>query len=224
MTPNQVIIVAAGRGTRMGSETPKQFLLLGGRPLIMHSIEAFNRFDPAITIVLVLPAEYMDEWENLKKVYSFDIKHFTTSGGETRFNSVFKGLAQLPAAGIVGIHDGARPLIKEDTIERLYETARKKDNAVPYILPSDSVRIERKDTSVMIDRSSLRMIQTPQVFNTALIREAYRCKYSPSFTDDAAVFEKAGYKINLVEGQESNIKVTKPEDLALAEVLLSGRS
>ncbi len=222
MSKNRVIIVAAGKGSRMGSDTPKQFLLLGGKPVLMHSIEAFHQFDPVISIILVLPEDQLQEWQNLQEIHQFNIDHQVVTGGATRFQSVVNGLAVLPDEGIVAIHDGVRPLIKPSTIARLFAAAEKKDNAVPYTLPADSIRIEKKDTSVIIDRNSIRMIQTPQVFHTLLIKAAYRQKEKSSFTDDASVFEKSGYKINLVEGQASNIKITGAEDLTVAEGLLKG--
>lgn len=220
MSQNQVIIVAAGKGSRMGTDIPKQFLLLAGKPVLMHSIEAFFRFAPEITIVLVLPEDHIQEWEKIKEKYQFNIKHQVVAGGITRFQSVSNGLEKLPDDGIVAIHDGVRPLIRPSTISLLFDEAEKKKNAIPYSLPVDSIRIEKKNTSVIIDRSSIRMIQTPQVFDTVLLKQAYQQKESSSFTDDASVFERAGHKIHLVECPAGNFKITKAEDLKVAEALL----
>jgi 2-C-methyl-D-erythritol 4-phosphate cytidylyltransferase len=206
----------------MGTETPKQFLLLNGKPMLQYSLEAFHQFDPGISIVLVLPADYLDEWSRLKDHHTIKIDHQIIAGGDTRYQSVKNGLDLVSEEGIVAVHDGARPLIQPATIERLFTRAGKKGNAVPYSLPSDSVRLERKDTSVIIDRSSIRMIQTPQVFEAGMLKQAYEQKESSSFTDDASVFEKAGGKVHLVECPADNIKITRPGDLRIAEALLKG--
>lgn len=204
----------------MGTEVPKQFLLLGGQPVLFHSIEAFHKFDPEISIVLVIPLEYLEQWESFKSKYNLTIPHQVCSGGESRFRSVKNGLELIDNEGLVGVHDGARPLIKASTIKDLFEAALRKNNAIPYSLPSDSIRMERKDTSVIIDRSSIRLIQTPQVFDAGMLKKAYQQKEKSSFTDDASVFEAAGGKIHLVECPAGNIKITKEEDLRMAEGLI----
>jgi 2-C-methyl-D-erythritol 4-phosphate cytidylyltransferase len=222
MSRNKVVIVAGGRGSRMGTEMPKQFLLLAGRPVLMYSIEAFHHFDPDISIIVVLPEDHLQEWEKIKEKHQFKISHQTLAGGATRFQSVSRGLSLLPdQEGIVAVHDGVRPLIEPSTIALLFENAKKKGNAIPYSLPADSIRIEKKDTNVIIDRSSIRLIQTPQVFHTSLLQDAYRIKEHPSFTDDASVIEKAGQKVHLVECPAGNIKITRPEDLKIANALVS---
>ena len=220
MSINQAIIVAAGKGSRMGTEVPKQFLLLGGKPVLLHSLEAFHTFDPEISIVLVLPEDYINEWENLRKKYAIKIDHQIIAGGSSRFQSVSNGLGLLADEGLVAVHDGARPLIQSSTIKKLFEVAGKKGNAIPYSLPSDSIRMERKDTSVIIDRSSIRLIQTPQVFDTKMLKKAYQQKEHSSFTDDASVLEKAGGKVHLLECPAGNIKITNPQDLLIAEAML----
>jgi 2-C-methyl-D-erythritol 4-phosphate cytidylyltransferase len=226
MQKNQVIIVAAGRGSRMGTEVPKQFLLLGDKPVLLHSMEAFHEFNPDIKMVIVLPEDYMLEWENIRIKYNITIDHQVVAGGASRFQSVSNGLDLIDDEGLVGIHDGARPLIKASTIRLLFEAADKKNNAIPYNLPSDSVRLERKDTSVIIDRSSIRMIQTPQVFDTKMLKQAYqqgqgyKQNEQSSFTDDASVFEKAGGKVHLVECDAGNLKITREGDMRVAEGLL----
>ena len=220
MLNNQVIIVAAGKGSRMGTEVPKQFLLLGNKPVILHSMEAFHEFDPGISMVLVLPPDYMDEWENIRIKYNITIDHQVVAGGASRFQSVSNGLGMIADEGFVAVHDGVRPLIKVATIKTLFEEAGNKNNAIPYSTPADSIRIERKDTSVIIDRNSIRMIQTPQVFNTKMLKQAYRQKEQNSFTDDASVYEKAGGKIHLVECDAGNLKITREGDLRVGEALI----
>ncbi len=220
MLNNQVIIVAAGKGSRMGTEVPKQFLLLGSKPVILHSMEAFYEFDPGISMIIVLPPDYMDEWENIRIKYNINIDHQIVAGGTTRFQSVSNGLGMIADEGFVAVHDGARPLIRPATIKILFEEAGIKNNAIPYSTPADSIRIEKKDTSVIIDRSSIRMIQTPQVFNTKLLKQAYRQKEQSTFTDDASVYEKAGGKVHLVECDAGNIKITREGDLRVGEALL----
>ena len=223
MTKKQVIIVAAGRGSRMGTEVPKQFLLLGGKPVLLHAMEAFHEFYPDIKMIVVLPEDYLSEWDNIRIKYKINIDHQTVAGGASRFQSVRKGLDLIDDEGLVAIHDGARPLIKASTINKLFEAAAQKNNAVPYNLPADSIRLERKDTSVIIDRNSIRMIQTPQVFDTKMLKKAYLQKEHQRFTDDASVFEKAGAKIHLVECPPENHKITNKQDLLIAESYLSER-
>jgi len=220
MSNKQVIIVAAGKGSRIGGEIPKQFLLLGGRPVLIHSMEAFSLIDPGISMVLVLPEDHLGKWNDIKKEFNLSVDHQVVAGGNSRFQSVKNGLDLIEDEGLVAIHDGARPLILPETISSLFQAAEKKSNAIPFHLPSESIRIERKETSVVIDRNSIRMIQTPQVFDARLLKQAYQQKEHPSFTDDASVFEKAGGKIHLVECPAGNIKITRPEDLRVAEAMI----
>mgnify|MGYP002398739225 CR=1 FL=1 len=165
---HQAIITAGGKGSRMGSDTPKQFMRLGGKPMLQYSLEAFYSFNPDVSIVLVLPHDYLEEWEQIKHQDKIEIEHRFVSGGSTRFQSVKNGLELVQPEGLVAVHDGARPLIKSETIKTLFEAAAKKGSAIPYNLPADSVRLERKDTNVIIDRASIRMIQTPQVFDAEI--------------------------------------------------------
>ena len=205
----------------MGSEIPKQFMKLGGKPMLQYSLEAFFSFYPDISIILVLPEDYINEWEQIKHQDKINISHRVVKGGSTRFQSVKNGLELVKPEGLVAVHDGARPLIRVETIKNLFEAAARKGNAIPYNLPADSIRLERKDTSVIIDRASIRMIQTPQVFDAAMLKKAYEQKESPLFTDDASVFEKAGGKVHLVECPAVNLKVTGAGDLVLAEAVLT---
>lgn len=214
-----VLIVAAGSGKRFGTDIPKQFLELAGRPLIMHTIQRFLTFSADVSIIVVLPAGYVSYWKELTVKYAFDVPHVVAEGGSTRFYSVKNGLALTGDDGLVAVHDGVRPLVSTDTIARCFETALKFGNAVPAVNPADTVRLETEKGTEMYDRSHVRLIQTPQVFRTEIIKKAYLQEYSPDFTDDATVVEKSGQTIHLVEGNRENIKITNPEDLAVAEAL-----
>lgn len=245
------IIVAGGSGRRMMSAIPKQFLLLDGKPLLMHTIERFHSFDPLIEIIVVLPREHHSLWAGLVKEYSFGISHSVTAGGEERFHSVRAGLALVKAASreagdagdsqqeagsdddmspdtvsvlvkeesLVAIHDGVRPLVSHDTIWRCYADAGEFGTAVPFIEPADSVRVLQDDDSIPLPRNVVRLIQTPQVFRASLIMKVYDRDFDASFTDDATVAEAAGIKIHLTHGNRENIKITTPEDLAVAHTL-----
>jgi 2-C-methyl-D-erythritol 4-phosphate cytidylyltransferase len=221
--PNFAIIVAGGSGSRMNAAVPKQFLLLAGKPILMHSIEAFYRFDAQIQIVLALPADQIEYWEKLCKDYQFEIQHKIVVGGVTRFYSVKNALDEVGYGGLVAIHDGVRPLVSNDTIERCFIAATLHGNAIPVIDMIDSVRMVDSGFSKPIDRSKLKLIQTPQVFNSNLIKEAYRQECMPEFTDDAGVAEKMGVQIHLVEGNRENIKITAPLDLRIGEALFTMR-
>ena len=225
----------------MKSAIPKQFLLLDGKPLLMHTIERFYSFDSTTELILVLPAEHHSLWNSLVREYSFNVRHTVASGGEERFHSVRAGLAFVkgaanegtddhslaPGAGtemrggesLVAIHDGVRPLVSHDTIWRCYADAEEFGSAVPFIEPADSVRVLADDDSRPVTRHEVRLIQTPQVFRSSLILKAYEREFDPSFTDDATVAEASGVKIHLTYGNRENIKITTPEDLAVAHTL-----
>jgi 2-C-methyl-D-erythritol 4-phosphate cytidylyltransferase len=215
------IIVAGGSGRRMKSAIPKQFLLLGGRPLLMHTVERFHSFDDTIEIILVLPSEHHSLWRGIIREYSFNISHKIVSGGEARFHSVKAGLSCVSETSLVAVHDGVRPLVSHDTIWRCFADAEEFGTAVPFIEPADSVRILDGDDSRPYPRNEVRLIQTPQVFRSSLIISAYDRDFDPSFTDDATVAEAAGMNIHLTHGNRENIKITTPEDLAVAHALLS---
>lgn len=218
-----VVIVAGGTGKRMGADIPKQFLELGGRPLLMHTIEVFRKFDESIEIITVLPENQIRHWCNLQEKYSFRIPQTMVKGGSARFYSVRNGLEFVEGSGLVAIHDGVRPFVSLDTIKRCFEMAEKHGNAIPVIPPSDTLRIIEGEDSSTLNRMNVRLVQTPQVFRTDLLKEAYRQEYAPEFTDDASVVEKTGAKINLVEGNRENIKITNPEDLLISNAFLSLR-
>lgn len=216
-----VVIVAGGSGKRMGMDTPKQFLELAGRPVLMHTIERFRDFNESIEIITVLPENQLRFWTELQKKYSFDVPHTLVKGGAKRFISVRHGLEFVNAPGLVAIHDGVRPLVRIETIQRCFETAEKYGNAIPVISPADSLRFEDEENSVPVNRMKVKQVQTPQVFDAAKIKQAYLQDFDLSFTDDATVLEKTGEKIHLVEGNRENIKITNPEDLFIAQTLLS---
>jgi 2-C-methyl-D-erythritol 4-phosphate cytidylyltransferase len=215
-----VVIVAGGSGKRMGTETPKQFLELAGRPVLMHTIERFKSFSDTIEIITVLPENQLRFWLDIQKKHSFSILHTLVKGGSNRFLSVRNGLEFVKSPGLVAIHDGVRPFVSIDTIKRCFETAEKYGNAIPAISPTESLRIITDQGSVPVSRFNVKQIQTPQVFNAELIKKAYLQEYSHDFTDDATVLEKTGEKIHLIEGNRENIKITNPEDLVISSALL----
>lgn len=215
-----VVIVAGGSGKRMGAEIPKQYLELAGRPVLMHTIERFKSFNEAIEIITVLPENQLRYWIALTEKYSFKVPHTLVKGGSNRFNSVKNGLKFVNVAGLVAIHDGVRPFVSVDTIKRCFETAERLGNAIPSISPTESLRLLTENGNTHLNRMMVKQIQTPQVFSAALIKKAYLQPYSPEFTDDATVLENMGEKINLIEGNRENIKITNPEDLLISTVLL----
>ena len=217
-----IIIVAGGKGLRMGSDIPKQFLPIGGKPVLMRTLERFRQYSPSLQIILVLPKAQQDYWQKLCKEYAFDIDYQLADGGETRFHSVQNGLAKIPdnAQGVVGVHDGVRPFPSIDVIRNCYETAREKKAVIPVIPVVETVRHLKGDTSVTVPRNDYRLVQTPQTFDIQLLKAANRQPYNEGFTDDASVVEAFGFNITLVEGTRENIKITTPYDLKIAEVLI----
>jgi len=215
-----VIIVAGGSGKRMGIEIPKQFLELAGRPVLMHTIERFKAFNEAIEIITVLPENQLRHWIDLQKQYSFNVQHTLVKGGAHRFFSVKNGLKFVNSPGLVAIHDGVRPFVTLDTIKRCFETAERLGNAIPSIPSTESVRILTENGNSPVNRINVRQIQTPQVFSAELIKKAYLQENRPEFTDDATVLEQMGEKINLIDGNRENIKITNPEDLLISKALL----
>ena len=215
-----VIVVAGGSGIRMGSEIPKQFLELCGKPVLMHTIQVFHEFDPESKIILVLPEVQQQFWKGLCLKHSFSLQHQVVSGGKTRFHSVLNGLSQINDEGIVFIHDGVRPLVSGETLYRCLETAQKYGNAIPVLPVNESLRKEEGDQNISVDRSQYFSVQTPQTFRSGQILEAYKQGFDPAFTDDASVAEKAGFPIQMVEGNRENIKITTPIDLIITEALL----
>ena len=214
------ILVAGGKGLRMGSDIPKQFLPLRGRPVLMHTIDVFRRTYPDIHIILVLPREQQDYWRQLCGQHDYDVELCVADGGETRFHSVHNGLSLIPddARGVVGVHDGVRPFVSPETIRRCYEAAEECGAVVPVVPVVETVRQVLADGgSMTVDRNAYRLVQTPQTFDIQLLKKAYGQPFDPFFTDDASVVEAMGYPIKLVEGNNENIKLTNPADLKLAE-------
>lgn len=216
-----ILIVAGGSGTRMGSTLPKQFMLLGGRPVLAHAIDRFAQALPGAPIVVVLPEEHLAFWRNLAA--RFDVpRHTLTAGGPQRFHSVSRGLAALPPGlDFIAVHDGVRPLVSAALIRRTVDAARTHGAAIPAVEPVDSFRMTGDGNSHPLDRCRLRAVQTPQVFRAGLLRNAYETTYRPDFTDDASVVEHSGTTVFLCEGERRNLKITTPDDLLCAEALLA---
>ena len=223
-----VIIVAGGKGLRMGTDIPKQFLPIGGRPVLMRTIERFREYSPDLQIILVLPKAQQDYWRQLCQEYHFPLpqqegdrggSYQLADGGETRFHSVQHGLALIPndAQGVVGVHDGVRPFPSIDVIRRCYETARTQKAVVPVVPVVETLRHIAEGTK---PRGDYRLVQTPQTFDIQLLKAANRQPYCEDFTDDASVVEAYGHAITLVEGNRENIKITTPYDLKIAEVII----
>lgn len=220
-----VIIVAGGKGLRMGSDIPKQFLPIGGKPVLMRTLERFREYDKDLKIILVLPEAQQDYWQGLCKEYGFQVEYQLANGGQTRFHSVQNGLALIPddAEGVVGVHDGVRPFPSIDVIRNCYATARDKKAVIPVIPVVETVRhllVHSKDKSITVPRDEYRLVQTPQTFDIQLLKAANRQPYNDGFTDDASVVESYGHEITLVEGNRENIKITTPYDMKIAEVLI----
>ena len=218
-----IIIVAGGKGLRMGSDIPKQFLPIGGKPVLMRTLERFRAYSSALQIILVLPEAQQDYWRQLCEEYHFDVEHQIANGGQTRFHSVQNGLALVPddAEGVVGVHDGVRPFPSIEVIRNCYETARTAKAVIPVIPVVETVRhLLSNKKSVTVPRDEYRLVQTPQTFNIQLLKAANRQPYNDGFTDDASVVESYGHAITLVEGNRENIKITTPYDLKIAEVLI----
>lgn len=210
------IIVAGGKGLRMGGDIPKQFLPIGGKPVLMQTIEAFRNALNDVHIVLVLPADQHDYWLKLCKDYGFHSPELIAKGGETRFHSVKNGLALLPddEDAVVGVHDGVRPFVSKETIQRCFAAAAEGKAVVPVVPVVETVRqVLPNGKSITRPRDEYRLVQTPQTFPLALLKEAYQQPYSEAFTDDASVVEAMGKEIEMVEGNRENIKLTTPSDL-----------
>jgi len=219
------IIVAGGSGTRFGAELPKQFLNLKGLPILMRTIQAFGEnSDGSFDVIVTLPVGQIDLWHDLCSEYGFAVPHRIVPGGETRWHSVKNALdsiGDIAGVDVIAVHDGVRPLASVALIGRVLDAARRDGAAIPVVMLNDSVRQLSGEDSHALDRSSLRAVQTPQAFDARLLLEAYGQPFDPTFTDDASVVERYGHKVTLVEGESSNIKITRPMDLALAEILMS---
>ena len=216
-----IIIVAGGKGLRMGGDIPKQFVPIGGKPVLMRTLEAFYTYDPAMQLILVLPVSQQAYWKELCETYSFTLPHIVADGGETRFHSVKNGLAKVEGDGWVGVHDGVRPFVSTEVIARCYEQVREKQAVIPVVDVVETLRRLTGAGSETVPRSAYKLVQTPQVFDVNLLRRAYQQPYTDAFTDDASVVEALGEQVYLVEGNRENIKLTTPSDLKMAEFLCS---
>lgn len=219
-----IIIVAGGKGLRMGGDIPKQFMPIHGKPVLMRTMERFREYSDALRIILVLPKAQQDYWHTLCKEYAFNMDYQIADGGETRFHSVQNGLRLIPdnEQGVVGVHDGVRPFVSIDVITRCYDTARTSKAVIPVTPVVETLRhINADGNGCNVLRSDYRLVQTPQTFDIQLLKQANLQPYNESFTDDASVVEGIGHKITMVEGNRENIKLTTPFDLTIAEALLN---
>ena len=217
-----VIIVAGGSGKRMGGEMPKQFLLVAGKPILMHTVEAFARADEGFKFILVLPEAHFSTWNSLVNEYNFTIPVTLVAGGAERFFSVKNALAYVPTDALVAVHDGVRPFASKETILEAFAVAAEKGSAVPVIDEVDSLRRVQKGESQAVNRLEYKRVQTPQVFQSTILKSAYNQEFSAFFTDDASVVESIGETITLTTGNVENIKITTPHELLLAEALING--
>jgi len=222
MTKNKIaIIVAGGKGLRMRTDIPKQFIEIQGKPVLMHTIEAFYRYDSSIRIIIILPLFQIEFWKSLCKKHIFELSHQIVAGGQTRYQSVKNGLDTITGPALVAVHDGVRPFVSIQTIARCFEGADQFDTAIPVMDLEESIRRTDENSSLSVDRTSYKLVQTPQVFDCDILKKAYQQEFSPLFTDDASVVEALGIKIHLVEGNRENIKITTGFDLVLAESILN---
>lgn len=218
------LIVAGGKGLRMGSELPKQFLPIGGKPVLMRTLEAFHACNREIRLIVVLPHSQQEFWRTLCREHRFTVPHVVVDGGETRFHSVKNGLALVEAPALVGVHDGVRPFVSREVISRCYELAAGKRAVIPVIGVVETVRRMEGEESVTVSRDDYRLVQTPQVFDAELLKAAYNQPYTPHFTDDASVVEAWGASVTLTPGNRENIKITTPFDLKIAAALIDSCS
>jgi 2-C-methyl-D-erythritol 4-phosphate cytidylyltransferase len=217
------IIVAGGKGTRIKSKIPKQFIELNDKPVLLHTLEAFYRYSESIIIILVLPEDDFETWNSIRTKFNFNRPVILQRGGETRFQSVKNGLDKIEGEGFVAIHDGVRPLVSSDIIGASFRLAAVHQTAVAAVRLKESIRMTDQDNTKAVDRSRFRLIQTPQTFELQLIKKAYQMKEDISLTDDASVAERSGHVISLFEGSYDNIKITTSEDLIVAEALMRAR-
>ena len=217
------IIVAGGKGLRMGTEVPKQFLPIAGKPVLMHTISRFHAYDEHLKVILVLPKEQQAYWQELCEQYHFNEEYQLADGGASRFQSCKNGISMIPtdAIGLVAIHDGVRPFVSNEAISRCYDAAEKEKAVIPVLPVTDTLRfVGDSDKGRNVLRSDYRVVQTPQVFDVQLLKKAYNQPESTSFTDDASVVESIGQAVTMVEGNRENIKITTPFDLKVAEILV----
>lgn len=222
MTDKQetVIIVAGGKGERMQTSVPKQFIEINNQPVLMHTIGVFLDYNSKINVIVVLPETQIENWHALCKKHAFTFPHKVVTGGATRFHSVKNGLKYVGNSGLIAVHDGVRPLVSIRTIDACFREAEINGASIPVIDPVESIRQINENGSNSVDRSKYKLVQTPQIFKAEILQKAYLQEFTSFFTDDASVVENIGITIHLVEGNRENIKITSPFDLKIAEALL----
>lgn len=213
------IITAGGIGKRMGGSTPKQFLLLDNKPILMHTIEHIHAFDTSAQLIVTLPPDYMTDWDEMCRKYAFEIKHEVVPGGNERFDSIKNALGKATGDWIA-VHDGVRPFISKSVLRQLLAEVRNHRAIIPVIPVRETLRIADGETNATVSRDHYRIVQTPQIFEAKLIKKAYEQKYSSNFTDDASVVEAIGTRVHLIPGNDENIKITNPLDLSVAALIL----
>lgn len=211
-----VIIVAGGSGSRMGSELPKQFIVLENYPVLMWTISCFIEYDSSVAVAVVLPESQISYWKDLCEKYSYGFAHVVVKGGETRFHSVRNGLDAVGETDLVAIHDGVRPLVSKATIENCFNMAAETGAAIPVLQVNETLRTGTMEHSKTVNREMFFSVQTPQVFRWSILKEAFTQSWSPSFTDDASVVENMGFPVRMVPGNRDNLKITHPDDLIVA--------
>ena len=217
----KAIIVAGGTGTRMQANKPKQFLKIGNQVILMRSIRLFHTFDPEMEIIITLPQHEISRWNELCKQEGFSITHRIVAGGNQRFNSVKNALQTITEDSLIAVHDGVRPLVSQETLQKTFQKAAETGNAIPVQSIHDSIRYITEHQNKAVDRDRYKIVQTPQVFASNILQSAYQQAYQPGFTDDASVVEYTGITISTIEGNPENLKITTKKDLDIAEVLLS---
>lgn len=220
-TEKYIIVVAGGRGTRMGSDVPKQFLPLAGKTVLMHTLDRMALAEPQASLILALPHDQQAQWRALCEAYGYTRPHRLVDGGETRFHTVANALSLVPEGALVAIHDGVRPLVAVDVVQHAFEVASCDGAAIPVMPVVESLRRVEGEGSCAVERSLYRTVQTPQVFLSTALKRAYDVPYRKEFTDDASVYEASGLSVSLIEGNKENIKITIPQDIVLADYLLS---
>ena len=218
------VIVAGGSGSRMNSNIPKQFLLIKNKPLLFYTIDVFLKTYDDLQVILVLPEEHLSKGQEIVDAF-FDTSRISICpGGRTRFHSVKNGLQLINEDSIIFVHDGVRCLVTKDLIERCYKEAKRSGSAIPVITSKDSVRLVNGDAHIAVDRNTVKLVQTPQTFHSRILLTAFKIDYKDKFTDEAMVVEAFGIKVYLIEGEESNIKITTPADMFIAEQIIRGKS
>jgi 2-C-methyl-D-erythritol 4-phosphate cytidylyltransferase len=217
------VIVAGGSGQRMGTETPKQFLLLNGKPVLQYTLNTFLQTFDDLQVILVLPQQHIEKGREIIAHMNVEERVQMVAGGETRFHSVKNGVQKITEPSIIFVHDGVRCLVSKQLIIECYKYAVEKGSAIPTVSPTDSLRVDNGASHHVIDRDKVRIIQTPQTFSSHILLPAFQQQYQTSFTDEATVVEAAGNKVYLIEGEHTNLKITRPIDLYIAEKILEER-